>query len=91
MAEGDAPLLLTVLLHLLHLGGVDPQVAQQLLAAMQDVRRQGGRARQDPAVVQVEDAQHVGAGVHHRVAVVVGGQNPGGVEGGDWGDQRDRK
>lgn len=82
VAEGG---LHAVLVHLLQPGGLDSFLLQDLPAALEHLRGQGGRAGEDPGVLHVEDVVEVHAGVDHGVGGVVCGQDPVWDGGDDWG------
>lgn len=67
-----------------HPGQVDALVHQQLLGVQHRFQGQEPRAAEDPRVFDAEQTQDVRAGVDHRQAGVVGGQNPVRTVGGDW-------
>lgn len=73
------------LIRRLHPEQVDSLVDQQLFGVAHGVWRQEARPAQDPGVVDVEQAEDVGAGIHNGEAGVVGGQNPVGAVGSNWG------
>lgn len=68
----------------LHPEQVDVLAHQQLLGVPHGLAGQEARAAQDPGVVDVEDAEDVGAGVDDGHGGVVGAQDPVGAVGGDW-------
>lgn len=68
----------------LHPEQVDSLVDQQLFGVAHCFWGQEARAAEDPGVVDVEQAEDVGAGIHNGQTGVVGGQNPVGAVGSNW-------
>jgi len=68
----------------LHPAHLDALAAQQLLGARHALRRREAGAAEDPGVVDVEDVEDVGAGVHGGQAAVVGAQHQVRDVGRDW-------
>lgn len=75
----------------LHPVQADALVHQQLFSVAYCLLRQEAWASQDPGIVDVEDPQDVGAGVHDSHAGVVGGQNPVRAVGSDWEMEREKR
>lgn len=68
----------------LHPVQVDSLVDHQLFGVAHRFWGQEAWAPEDPGVVDVEQAEDVGAGIHDGQTGVVGGQNPVGAVGSNW-------